>query len=242
MTPLKGADGQVYAMAQGNVAVGGIGAGANGSSVTINHLGVGRIPRGATVERSVATRIGDDDAIFLELESADFSTARRVVEAINMYAGPGTANATDPRRVRVLAPPDPDQRVAFVAEIESIEVQRSRPGAKVIVNARTGSVVMNQTVMVEPCAVAHGNLSVVISTEPVISQPGAFASGRTVLTERSQVEIRQEERSLIMMPASVSLADVVQALNSIGATPQDLTAILQAMKTAGVLRAELEII
>ena len=242
MTPLKGADGQIYAMAQGNVAVGGVGAGANGSSVTINHLSVGRIPRGATVERSVATRIGDADAIYLELESADFSTARQLVDAINMYAGPGTATASDPRRIRVLAPPDSDQRVAFVAEIENLEIVPAKAGAKVIVNARTGSVVMNQTVTVDPCAVAHGNLSVVISTEPVISQPGAFAAGQTVLTQRSQVEIRQEERSLIMMPASVSLADVVQALNSIGATPQDLTAILQAMKTAGVLHAELEII
>ncbi len=243
MTPLKGADGQVYAMAQGNVVVGGVGAGAAGSSVTINHLSVGRIPRGATVERGVTTRIGDAEAIYLELKRADFSNARNIVEAINMYAGPGTASASDPRRVRVLAPPDPNQRVAFLAEIENIEVMTSRAGAKVVVNSRTGSVVMNQTVMIDPCAVAHGTLSVVISTEPVISQPSAFSErGDTVLTERSQIEIRQDEQRLVMLPQSVSLADVVQALNSIGATPQDLTAILQAMESAGVLHAELEII
>ena len=243
MTPLKGADGQVYAMAQGNVVVGGIGAGAAGSSVTINHLSVGRIPRGGTVERAVRSRIGDADAIYLELERADFSNARNIVDAINMYAGPGTATASDPRRVRVLAPADANQRVAFLAEIENIEVMTSRAGAKVVVNSRTGSVVMNQTVMIDPCAVAHGTLAVVISTEPVISQPGAFSRrGDTVVTERSQVEIRQEEQRLVMLPQSVSLADVVQALNSIGATPQDLTAILQAMESAGVLHAELEII
>lgn len=242
MTPLRGADGQVYALAQGNVAVGGVSAGANGSEVTINHLSVGRIPRGATVERGLKTLIGDQDSIYLELARADFSTALKIVDAINMYAGPGTASASDPRRIRVLAPASQDQRVAFLAGLENIEVVPARAGAKVIVNARTGSIVMNQTVTIDACAVAHGNLSVVISTEPVISQPGAFSGGQTVQANRSTVEIREEERSLLLMPASVSLADVVQALNSIGATPQDLTAILQALESAGVLHAELEII
>ena len=242
MTPLKGADGQIYALAQGNVVVGGVGASANGSSVQVNHLSVGRIPGGATVERSVAARIGDSDAIYLELNTADFSTATRMVEAINILVGPESATAVDPRRVRVRAPTDPDMRVAFLAQLENIEIVPTRAGARVIVNARTGSVVMNQTVTIEACAVAHGNLSVIISTEPVISQPNAFAQGQTVQAERSQIEIREDKGSLVVMHAGVSLAEVVKALNSIGATPQDLTAILQAMKSAGVLRAELEII
>ena len=242
MTPLRGADGQVYALAQGNVLVGGVGAAANGSSVQVNHLSVGRVPGGATVERTVAARIGDLEAIYLELNTADFSTASRMVEAINRLVGPDTATALDPRRVRVRAPADADQRIGFLAQIENIEIVPNRAGAKVIVNSRTGSVVMNQTVTIDACAVAHGNLSVIISTEPVVSQPNPFGQGQTVQAERSQIEIREDKGSLVMLHAGVSLAEVVKALNSIGATPQDLTAILQAMKTAGVLRAELEVI
>ena len=241
MTPLKGADGQVYGMAQGNLLVGGFGASASGSKVQVNHLSVGRIAGGATVERAVPVALGQDGTIRLELNTTDFSTTRRVVDAINVRFGEGTASALDGRAVEVRTPSGSDQRVTFMAEMESLNISPAQAPAKVIVNSRTGSVVMNQTATVEPCAIAHGNLSVVISTEPVISHPGPFSSGRTVQAQRSTVEIKQESGMLTMVQGT-SLAEVVKALNAIGATPQDLLAILQAMKSAGALRAELEII
>jgi len=241
-TPLKGADGQTYAMAQGNVLVGGVGASTgNGTSVQVNHLSVGRVPGGATVERMVPTQLGGDGHVKLGVHSNDFTTTNRIVDAINSTFGPGTASAMDGRTVRVSAPADPGERVGFLARMESIEVQRGSSLARVIVNARTGSVVMNQAVSIETCAVAHGNLSVVITTEPVISQPGPLSGGQTVQAERSQIEIRQD-RGLLTMVRGVSLGEVVKALNAIGATPQDLLSILQAMKAAGALRAQLEII
>jgi len=243
MTPLKGADGQVYAMAQGNVLVGGVGASANGSKVQVNHLSVGRLPGGATVEREVATSLGRGEYVYLESHTTDFTTSRQIAEVINAFIGPDLATAMDGRVVRVRAPVNAGQRVEFLARLENLEIVQARAAAKVIVNGRTGSVVMNQTVTIDPCAVAHGNLSVIISTEPVISQPNAFSiGGSTVQAQRSSIEIREDKGSLITMPAGVSLAEVVKALKSIGATPQDLLAILQAMKSAGVLRAELEII
>lgn len=242
MTPLKGADGQIYGMAQGNVLVGGAGASSAGSRAQVNHLSVGRISAGATVERAVATSLGQGDAIFLELKESDFSTAARVVEAINQRFGGGTAAAQDARVIRVRAPLTSDQRVAFLGALESLQVTRAPMMAKVIMNARTGSVVMNQTVTLETCAVSHGNLSVVISSEPVISQPGPFSSGQTVVGQRSQIEISKDPGQVMLLQGGASLAEVVKALNAIGATPQDLLAILQAMKAAGSLRAELEII
>ncbi len=243
MTPLKGVDGQTYAIAQGNVLVGGVGAAANGSAVQVNHLAVGRVPNGANVEREVATSIGRGEYIFLESNATDFNTSRQIAEVINAFAGPEKASAVDGRVVRVRAPTEPDKRVEFLARLENLEINLAKGAAKVIVNARTGSVVMNQTVTIEACAVAHGNLSVIISTEPVISQPNALSPrGETVQAQRSSIEIRAEKGGLVTMPAGVSLAEVVKALNSIGATPQDLLAILQAMKSVGVLRAELEVI
>jgi len=241
LTPLKGADGQVYAVAQGNVLVGGVGAAAGGSSVQVNHLGVGRISGGATVERAVPTPLGGDGDIHLGVHNSDFTTTHRIVDAINSHVGAGTAAAVDGRTIRVSAPQAAGERVAFLARIEGLEVQAAAARARVIVNARTGSVVMNQAVSVDICAVAHGNLSVVITTEPVISQPGPFSAGQTVQAERSQVEIRQD-KGLLTMVRGANLGDVVKALNAIGATPQDLLAILQAMKASGALRAELEII
>jgi flagellar P-ring protein FlgI len=245
MTPLKGGDGQTYAVAQGNILVGGAGASsASGStSVQVNHLSVGRISAGATVERSVPTELGQGEHINLELNITDFSTTRRIVDAINGHTTPGTAVALDGRRIRVRAPVYPDERVNFIAQLESLDVTPAQTSAKVILNARTGSIVMNQTVMVAECAVAHGNLTLVVSSEPVISQPGAFSpQGQTVQTERTQIEIRSDKGGLAMVKQSASLGEVVKALNAIGATPQDLLAILQAMKAAGALRAELEII
>ena len=242
LTPLKGADNQIYAMAQGNLVVGGVGASANGSKTQINHLGVGRISSGATVERALPNPIAQAESINLELNESDFMTASLVVDAINMRFGSNTAYAENGRVIRVQTPPSLQDRVAFLGKLESINVTPDKGNAKIILNARTGSVVMNQAVNLESCAVSHGNLSVVINTAPVISQPGALSSGTTVSTQVSQIEINKTPGQVLMLPNAVSLAEVVKALNAIGATPQDLLAILQAMKAAGALRAELEII
>lgn len=242
MTPLKGADGQVYAMAQGNLVVGGVGASANGTSAQVNHLSVGRISAGATVERTLPNPIGNADTINLELREADFSTARQVVDAVNGRFGQGKAVAESGRVIKVGVPTNPNDRIAFLGDLESINVKPAKTSAKVIMNARTGSVVMTEHVTLDSCAVSHGNLSVVISTAPVISQPGALANGNTVSTQVSQVEINKEPGKVLKLDEGASLSDVVKALNAIGATPQDLLAILQAMKAAGSFRAELEII
>jgi len=242
LSPLKGADGQIYAMAQGNVLVGGVGASTpGGSSVQINHLSVGRISAGATIERAVATQLGQDGYIYLGLNTTDFSTTRRVVDGINKKFGDGIASAIDARMIQVAAPVERDRRVEFVALLEELDVTPAESAAKVIINARTGSVIMNNRVTIDTCAISHGNLSVVITSEPIISQPGAFSSGQTVQANREQIEIRQDKGGLTMVRGA-NLSDVVKALNSIGATPQDLLAILQSMKAAGALRADLEII
>jgi flagellar P-ring protein precursor FlgI len=241
LTPMKGADGQIYAMAQGNVVVVGAGASGAGSKVTVNHLSVGRIAGGATVEREVPMPLGQGEFVNIELNSTDFGTAQRVVQAINR-AIPGTATAADGRQIRVRAPTNVDERVSFIGRIESIEVTPVRMAAKVIVNSRTGLVVMNQAVLLENCAVAHGNLSVSISTDNAVSQPGALSGGQTAATANAQIDIKQEGGALMNVKAGANLADIVKALNTLGANPQDLTAILQAMKSAGALRAELEII
>ncbi|WP_096699815.1 flagellar basal body P-ring protein FlgI [Polaromonas sp. AER18D-145] len=242
MTPLKGSDGQVYALAQGNMVIGGAGASANGSQVKINQLSSGRIPAGAIVERAVESSLGGDGTVMLELTTSDFGTAQKAVDAINRSFGPGTAHALDARVIQVNAPPRPEDRVGFLARIENIDVAPSQAIAKVVINARTGSVVMNQTVRINDCAVAHGNLSVVINTEPVISQPGPLSGGSTVATQRSQVEVSQAGGALQIVRGGASLADVIKGLNTLGANPQDLVSILQAMKAVGALRAELEII
>ncbi len=241
-TPLKGADGQIYALAQGNLIVGGAGAAQGGSKVQINHLSAGRIPGGATVERSVATPLHQGDYIQLDLNAADFNTARQVAGAINRAKGEGVAEAMDGRVVRVRVPTAPGERVAFLADIESLPIETATPAAKVVLNARTGSIVMNQAVTLAPAAVAHGNLSVSISSTPVVSQPGPLSGGQTVVAEQADIQIRQDGGSLINVPAGTQLTDVVKALNALGATPMDLLAILQAMKAAGALQAELEVI
>lgn len=242
MTPLKGADGQIYAMAQGNLLVGGAGASAGGSSTTINHLSAGRIPSGASVERAVAAKIGQGDFVNLELREADFTTATRVAEGLERHFGRGQAMALDSRRIQVKAPQDPGRRVSFLSELENLNINPGQPMPKVIINTRTGSIVMNQLVTLDKCAIAHGNLSIVISAENQVSQPGALAGGQTVVTQQADVQIKTDKGELMVMPAVASLNDVVKALNAIGATPQDLLAILQAMKAAGALKAELEII
>ncbi|MDI3509744.1 MAG: flagellar P-ring protein FlgI [Betaproteobacteria bacterium] len=242
-TPLKGVDGEIYALAQGNLLVGGAGASGGGSKVQINHLSAGRIPGGAQVERAVPTPFALGPTIDLGLNSADFQTARRVAEAINKRMGEGVASAVDGRTVRLVAPPDPHSRVSFIAEIEEIPMEATIPVAKVIVNSRTGSIVMNQAVTLGPCAVAHGNLSVTISSTPMVSQPNPLSTGgQTVVTEKTDIKISQDAGSLIQMDAAPQLSDLVRMLNGLGATPQDLLAILQAIKAAGAMNAELEVI
>lgn len=241
-TPLKGADGEVYALAQGSLVVAGAGAAAGGSKVQINHLSAGRIPNGAQIERAVPTPLLEGNSIRLGLEASDFQSARRVAETINRRFGDGVARALDGRTVDVLAPTDPNARITFIAEMEELPLPDSVRAAKVVINSRTGSVVLNQAVTLGPCAIAHGNLSVSITSTPVISQPGPLSSGTTVVTERANIQIRQEPGMLIQMPAAPQLSEVVRALNALGATPQDLLAILQAIKSAGALNAELEVI
>jgi flagellar P-ring protein precursor FlgI len=241
-TPLKGADGEVYALAQGNMVVAGAGAAAGGSKVTVNHLSAGRIPDGAQVERAVPTALQEGPSINLSLNASDFQTARKVAMAINRKFGDGVAQALDGRTVQVKAPTNPNERVTFIAEMEELPVESSIAAAKVIINSRTGSIVLNQAVSLGACAIAHGNLSVSISSTPVISQPNALSNGQTVVAEKANIEIKQEPGKLIQLPAAAQLTDVVKALNALGATPQDLLAILQAIKAAGALNAELEVI
>ncbi len=241
MTPLKGADGQVYAMAQGNLLVGGVGAASAGSSVQVNHLNVGRVPGGATVERAVPSVLGQGNYIHLELNTSDFTTASRIVNVINDQIAPDIAVAQDGRMIEVRAPQG-SGLVAFISRVENLEISQAQGVARVIINARTGSVVMNQAVTLDPCAVAHGNLTVVINTDTTVSQPNAFSGGRTAKTDKSTIDVKSDKGGLVELPKGVSLSEVVKALNAIGATPQDLLAILQAMKSSGALHAELEVI
>lgn len=241
MSPLKGADGQIYAMAQGNIIVAGAGASAGGSSTTVNQLATGRIPGGATVERDVPTQLGNGEFVQLELLNTDFTTANRVAESINGRFGP-IASAVDGRVIQIRAPQEPSQRVAFLSKIENLEVALGEMSPKVVINARTGSVVMNQGVQVEQCAIAHGNLTVTIATETAVSQPNALSGGKTRSVQNSEITIQADKGPVVRFPKATSLRDVVRALNAVGATPQDLLAILQAMKAAGSLKAELEVI
>jgi len=190
----------------------------------------------------VPTPLAQGDTLQLDLNSADYSTARDVVKAINARMGDGSAQALDGRTVRVRMPDAPNARVAFLADIENLPITLSAPAARVVINARTGSVVVNQAVTLGPCAVAHGNLSVTITSTPVISQPGPLSQGQTVVSQQSDIRIKQDAGSIIQVPAGTKLTDVVNALNSLGATPQELLVILQAIKAAGALNAEIEVI
>jgi flagellar P-ring protein precursor FlgI len=242
MTPLKGADGLTYAVAQGNVLVGGAGAASGGSKVQINHLAAGRVPDGATVERAIPTPFQQGDRILLELHESDFAAAGAMTDAINAKLGAGTASARDGRVIEVKVPPLANDRVRFVGELEAVDVAMLEPAAHVVINARTGSIVMNRTVTLEPAAVAHGNLSVTITATPVVSQPGPLSGGQTTVTEKTDITLKQEGGTLMKLPAATNLADLVKALNALGANPGDLVAILQALKASGALRAELEVI
>lgn len=243
MTPLKGADSQVYAIAQGNILVGGAGASAGGSSVQINQLNGGRISNGAVIERAVPTTFANDGVMYLDMNVTDFGTVQNTVAELNKRLGMGVAQALDGRTIRLRGPYDPAAQAAFLSQVENTQVSRAPAAAKVIINARTGSVVMNRTVMIEEAAVAHGNLSVTINrTNDVVQPDTPFGGGQTVVTPNTQIEVRQDNGYLQRVKTSANLADVVKALNALGATPQDLLAILQAMQSAGALRAELEII
>ncbi|MFT0546651.1 flagellar basal body P-ring protein FlgI [Allopusillimonas ginsengisoli] len=243
MTPLKGADGQVYAIAQGNLLVGGAGAQAGGSSVQVNQLNGGIIPGGAIIERSVPTVFARDGIISLELNTTDFGTAQSTVAALNRHFGANTAQALDARVIRLRGPSDPAAQSLFISRVENLEVKLPPARARVVINARTGSVVMNRSVTIDEAAIAYGNLSVVISRDTQVSQPDTpFAGGQTVVADNTQIEMRSENGSLHRVKTSANLADVVRALNSLGATPQDLLSILQNLKSAGALRADLEVI
>ena len=243
MTPLKGIDGNVYAVAQGNLVVGGLSAeGADGSKVTINIPSSGRIPGGALVERSVPSPFGKDAMLTLNLRNGDFTTVQRVADAINETIGAGTATAVDSTSVKVAAPRDLGQRVGFVAMIENIQINPADAVAKVIVNSRTGTVVINSTVRVSPAAVSHGNLVVTISENAEVSQPNPMAGGRTVVTQQSDVAVQENAKRMFVFNPGITLDAVVRAVNRVGAGPSDLVAILEALKQAGSLRAELVVI
>ncbi|MBA4176800.1 MAG: flagellar biosynthesis protein FlgI [Leptothrix sp. (in: Bacteria)] len=241
-TPLKGADGSVYAMAQGNLVVGGAGASANGSKVQINHLSAGRIPDGASVERSVPSPVFANALAQLDLKGTDYAMARSVARAINAAKGEGTAMAVDGRTVTLRMPQAPQDRVGFLADVHGLSLEVEKPSARIVLNARTGSVVINEAVTLGACSVAHGSLTVTVTTTPVVSQPGPLSGGRTVQAERSEITVNQQGSALIHLPAGAKLTEVMKALNLLGATPQDLHAILQAMKSAGALHAEIEVI
>ena len=244
LAPLKGLDGQVYAMAQGNLAVGGLGlSGEDGSKISINVPSVGRIPNGATVEREVATVIGDADLLTLNLHRPDFTTSTRVAESINGLLGAGTAEARDPMSVQVRAPATQAARMSLISTLENIEVTPGEAAARVIVNSRTGTVVINASVHVAPAAVSHGSLVVSITEDFDVSQPQPFSqNGETVVTPQSNISVTQGENKMFLFRPGVELNDIVQAVNQVGAAPGDLVAILEALHEAGALRAELIII
>lgn len=245
MAPMRGADGNIYAIAQGNLIVGGFGASGNdGSRVTVNVPSAGRIPNGATVERTVANDFHTRESIVLNLHSPDFTTADRLAKLINETMGPGVATAIDAVSVNIRAPLDPMQRTPFLAMLENLDVAPGDGPARVIINSRTGTVVIGSNVRVTPAAVSHGSLVVTISEQPFASQPIApFSdSGQTVVLPDSEVSIEQEDASMFLFEPGTSLDDIVQAVNRVGAAPGDLVAILEALKQAGALRAELIVI
>ncbi|MCC5855619.1 MAG: flagellar basal body P-ring protein FlgI [Idiomarina sp.] len=242
-TFLKGADGQIYAVAQGNLVVGGLGAqGLDGSSIVINTPTVGRIPNGAMVEREVETGFAHSEYITFLLNRPDFTTARFMAEAINELIGPGSAVPMDAAAVRVIAPRDPGQRVAYLSTLENINIRQGEAPARIIVNSRTGTIVVGQNVRLHPAAVAHGNLQVTISENWRVSQPGPFAQGETVVTPDSEIIIEQEDARMFRFDPGVSMNDLINAINQIGAAPGDIIAVLEALKQAGAIDGELVII
>ena len=243
ITPLKGLDGQVYAIAQGNLIVGGFGAeGRDGSRVTVNVPSVGRIPSGAMVERSVPTAFGANGKIIFNLHAADFTTAKRVAQSINEKVGPDIAKPMDAVSIAVQAPQNPAHRVDYLALLENIEVNPGDAAAKVIINSRTGTIVVGQHVRVSPVAVTHGSLTVTVNEDVQASQPNALGGGQTVVVPNSQVAIEEEEGTMFKFSPKPTLDDIVRAVNEVGAAPGDLMAILEALKQSGALKAEIMVI
>ncbi len=244
MSPLKGADGKVYAVAQGNLIVGGLGVeGSDGSKITINVPSVGRLPKGAIVERTVANSLGHDNKLTLNLFTADFTTASRMSDAINKALGAGTAKAIDPISVEVMAPESTENKIAFVSMIENITLAPGNASARVIINSRTGTVVISNAVRVSAAAVSHGNLVVTIREDKAVSQPKAFSEGgNTEVIDDSQIDVASGDNRMFLFDPGVDLNDIVRAVNQVGAAPGDLVAILEALKMAGALHAELLVI
>jgi flagellar P-ring protein precursor FlgI len=243
MTPLKGVDNQVYALAQGNVLVGGAGAAAGGSSVQVNQLNGGRITGGAVVERELAGTFGNGNTLNLQLNDDDFSLAQQITDTINRSRGFGSATALDGRTIQIRVPSGGSSQVRLLADIQNLEVNMPVQDARVVINSRTGSVVMNREVTLDNCAVAQGNLSVTVNRQNQVSQPNTpFGGGQTVVTPQTQIDLRQSGGSVQRVNSSANLNNVVRALNALGATPIDLMSILQSMQSAGCLRAKLEII
>lgn len=244
LTPLKGVDGRTYAMAQGNLVVGGFGAeGTDGSSITVNVPSVGRIPSGALVEREVETSFTRGNELLFNLNIADFTTAKRFTARINNLLGPQVARALDAGTIAVSAPLDPNQRVTYMSVLENLEIEPGESPARVIINSRTGTIVVGNHVTVEPVAVTHGSLTVVVSENQGVSQPQPFAgAGQTVGTEQTDIDVEQETSPMWVLSRSTTLDQIVQAINQVGAAPGDLMAILEALKQSGALRAELVVI
>ncbi len=243
MSPLRGIDGNVYAIAQGNVSVGGISvSGDDGSSVTVNTPSVGRIPNGASIEREVLTSFQNGSEIVLNLHTPDFTTSQRLVNVINQTTGGNTAQALDGSSIQVDVPPFAADRVAFVAMLENLEVEPGESAARIIVNSRTGTIVIGQHVRVFPAAVTHGTLTVTISEKPQVSQPAPFSrNGETVVTPESSIDIDQGDGNMFVFQPGVELGEIVNSINQIGASPGDLIAILEALRMVGALRADLTI-
>jgi flagellar P-ring protein precursor FlgI len=243
MTPLRGADGQVYAMAQGNVVVGGFSVSTEGgSSVTRNVPSTGRIANGATVERPVPTPFATGGELVLHLHSPDYTTVRRIVEVVNTTLGRKAAQPVDAAAIRVQSPSSPAHRVAFVSILENLEVVPGEAPARVIVNSRTGTVVIGRHVRVMAAAVSHGDLTVTVSSQPIISQPAPFSAGQTTVAAQETVTVGERSKPMFLFGPGVSLDEIVKAVNRVGAKPSDLVAILEALKAAGALRAELIVI
>jgi flagellar P-ring protein precursor FlgI len=243
MAPLKGMDGNIYAIAQGSLVVGGFDAsGADGSKITVNVPSSGRIPNGASVERPVPSGFNQGNTLTLNLNRADFTTAKRIVDKINELLGPGVAQALDAGSVRVSAPIDAGQRVDYLSILENLEVEAGQAVAKIIINARTGTIVIGQNVVVQPAAVTHGSLTVTITEEPIVSQPNALAGGDTVVVPKSKVNADQELKPMFKFGPGTTLDEIVRAVNQVGASPSDLMAILEALKQAGALQADLIVI
>ena len=245
LTSLKGGNGQVYAVAQGSLVVSGFGAeGGDGSRIQVNTKSAGRIPNGAIIEREVASSLTDGtDKVRFLLHEADFSTARNAAFAINSIFGPGTAKALDGVSVEVVAPTDPSAKVAYLAELENVDVARAAPAAKVIINSRSGTIVFGSQVTVGPAAVAHGNLTVTVDESLIVSQPGPFArGGQTAVVPDTDITIEEEEVRMFAFEGGVDLSEIVTAVNRVGAAPGDLVAILEALQKAGAISAQLIVI